>query len=111
MDNLENYRCKIKEQVDKWVLELEELKEKAEKVGTETARDLPEQIKKLEGKIDEGTAKLKELAEANEESWESIKTGFDSAWKSLSSGFKEAAENFKWEIDKDKDKDKDKGND
>ena len=111
MDNLENYRRKIKKQVDTWASELEELKEKAEKVGTETARDLPERIKKLEGKIDEGTAKLKELAEANEESWESIKTRFDSAWKSLSSGFKEAAENFKWEIDKDKDKDKDKGND
>ncbi len=92
MDNSENCHRKIQEQVDNWFSELEKLREKVETAGTEAAKDLPEQVKKLEGKIDEGTEKLKERSEVNKESWESIKSGFDSAWEFNSSGFKEAVD-------------------
>lgn len=101
MDNKERYRQKILEQLDQWISELKELRKKAEIAGAEAIENLPEHIKFLESKIEEGTARLRELAEMNEEAWEPLKEGFDSAWKSLSEGFKEAAIKFKWEKEKD----------
>jgi uncharacterized protein YaaN involved in tellurite resistance len=100
MDNLEKCRQKIQEQVDKWIAELERLRMKAEVEGAETIKNLPEYIKTLEIKIEEGSAKLKELAEINEEAWEPLREGIESAWKSLAEGFTEAAEKFKWEKEK-----------
>ena len=101
MDNKERYRRKIQEQLGEWIAELDKLRKKAEVVGAEAIENLPGHIKVLESKIEEGTAKLKELAEMNEEAWEPLKEGFDSAWKYLAEGFKEAALKFKWEKEKD----------
>ena len=100
MESKESYSKYLREQLEGWVAEVDELRKKAGSIGDEAVKNLPEQIKILESKIDEGREKLKELAETNEESWESLKGGFESAWKSLSAGFKEAGEKFKWEKDK-----------
>lgn len=101
MTDKESYRAYLQEQLDGWVEEVNALRKKAGTAGSEAMKNMPEQIKILEKKIDEGTAKLKELAETNEDAWESLKDGFQSAWKSLSAGFKDAATKFKWEKDKD----------
>jgi predicted nuclease with TOPRIM domain len=100
MADKEKIRRAIKEQVDEWASELNELRKKAGTAGSEAVKNLPEKIKILEIKIEEGTARLKELAETNEESWDALKDGFESAWESLSGGVKEAAAKFKWEKDK-----------
>lgn len=97
MEDKESYCRYLRGQLDQWVAEVKELKEKAKAAGAEVAKNLPEDIKDLENKIEEGTAKLKEVAEMNEESWEVLRDGFDSAWKSLAAGFKEAARQFKWD--------------
>lgn len=100
MDNKEKYRRKMQEQLDQWKADLERLKQEAAVVKKKAVENLPEQITELEQKIEEGTARLKVLAETNEESWEALKGGFDEAWKSLSTGFREAKEKFKWEKEK-----------
>lgn len=100
-NNKESYRRKMQEQVNEWIAELDRLRKKAETAGAEKIKNLPEQIKVLEGKIEEGRAKIKELAEMNEDSWESLKDGFETAWKALSAGVKDAAIKFKWEKEKD----------
>lgn len=100
MDNKENYLAYLREQLDGWVEELKELKDKAATAGKDVARNHPEQIKALEGKIDEGRKKLKEFAEVNEDSWDSLKDGLEKAWDSLAAGFREAAKKFKWEKEK-----------
>ena len=97
MENKESYSQYLQEQLNEWVKELNQLKEKAEHYGAKAYKNLPEQIKFLETKIDEGTVKIKEIAEMNEESWEALKNGIDSAWESLSAGFKEATAKFKWD--------------
>jgi len=101
MDSKERYRQKIQKQLDQWIAELDKLRKKAEDAGAEAIENLPEHIKVLESKIEEGTTRLKELAEMNEEAWEPLREGFDSAWKAISEGFKEAAVKFKWEKEKD----------
>ncbi|HSW35046.1 MAG TPA: hypothetical protein VLH18_00395 [Candidatus Limnocylindrales bacterium] len=100
MDNKESYRRKMQEQLDEWIAELDKLRKKAESAGADAVKNLPEQLKVLENKIEEGAEKIKELAEMNEEAFESLRAGFDSAWQSLSAGFKEAKTKFKWEKEK-----------
>jgi adenylosuccinate synthase len=100
MDNKDSYRTKIREQLDLWKKELKKLKQDTETTGAEVMKNLPDQIKILEKKIEEGTAKLNELVDTNEEAFVALREGIDSAWKSLSSGFSEAKEKFKWEKEK-----------
>ncbi len=97
MNDKERYLEYLQEQLDQWLAEVKELKEKARVGGSRAMKNLPDQIKVLECKVEEGSRKIKEIADANEESWESLKEGFDGAWKSLSAGFKDAAAKFKWE--------------
>lgn len=97
MSDKESYLKYLQEQLDQWIAELNVLREKAKVAGSKTIENMPDQIKILESKIEEGKKKVKEVADANEESWESLKEGFDGAWKSLSAGFKDAAAKFKWE--------------
>jgi hypothetical protein len=53
------------------------------------------EIKEIETKIEEGQTKLKELAEASGEAWESLKDGVNSAMDSLKSGIGDATSKFK----------------
>jgi hypothetical protein len=57
--------------------------------------DMNKQIRVLEGRIEDGKAKLSELTEASEDAWESIKEGVESAWGSLRSAATDAAAKFK----------------
>jgi DNA-binding ferritin-like protein len=96
MDNKESYRQKMQDQLDLWKEELKKLKAQAQSAGAETMKNLPEQMKVLENKIEEGAEKLKELVNANEEAFEALREGMDSAWEALASGFSDAKTKFKW---------------
>ncbi len=101
MENKEHYRRKLQKQLDEWKVDLEKLRGKAEAAGGEARKNLLEQVKVLESKIEEGTGRVKELAEMNEESWEALKEGFEKAWKALSEGFRDAKEKFQWKKEED----------
>ncbi len=99
MEKKEIYLNKVQEQLSEWKEELKVLHKQAETAGAEIAKGLPEQINILEQKIKEGSAKLKEVVDTNEEAFEALREGIDSAWKALSSGFEEARSKFRREKD------------
>jgi hypothetical protein len=53
------------------------------------------QAEELESKIEEGKKKLSELADASDDTWESMKDSIDSKWKSLKAAFNDAVSKFK----------------
>lgn len=85
------YQQKQKAQLDEWKAEIDKLRAKASKASAETQLELNKQIKMLDGKLDEGKAKLAELADASGEAWDALKDGVDNAWKSLKSGVRDAS--------------------
>lgn len=85
------YQQKQKAQLDEWKAEIDKLRAKASKASAETQLELNKQIKMLDGKLDEGKAKLAELADASGDAWDSLKDGVDNAWKSLKSGVRDAS--------------------
>ena len=95
MDDKELYQQKKQAQLDEWKAELDKLKAKAAEASADRKIELNKDIKHLEGKIDEGKAKLAEIEDASAEAWTSIKDGVDSAWDSMKHAFRDAASKFK----------------
>jgi len=52
-------------------------------------------IKALKNKIQEGKAKLSQLAKASDDAWDSIKDGVETTWDSLKHAFSDATSKFK----------------
>ena len=95
MNEKELYQQKMQARLDEWKAEIARLKAKASGASADVQLEVNRKIETLEGKIEEGKAKLAELAEAGEDAWESIKDGVESAWDSLKSAAADAASKFK----------------
>lgn len=95
MSEKELYQQKKQAQLDEWKAEVDKLKAKASGASADAQLEMNKHIKVLESKIEEGKAKLSELAKTGEDAWESIKDGMESAWGSLKSAVSDAASKFK----------------
>jgi len=95
MNEKELYQQQKQAQLDEWKAEVDKLKAKASAASADVQMELNKQIEALEGKIENGKAKLAEVADASEDAWESIKDGVESAWDSMKSAFNDAAAKFK----------------
>ena len=95
MNDKELYQQKMQARLDEWKAEVDRLKAKASGASADVQLDMNKQIRVLERSIEEGKAKLTELAEASEDGGESIKDGVESAWDSLKSAATDAAAKFK----------------
>jgi len=95
MNDKELYQQKKQAQLDIWKAEVDKLKAKASKASADTQLELNKQFEALEGKIEDGKAKLAEIAEASDDAWESIKDGVESAWDSIKFALSEAVDKFK----------------
>lgn len=90
MTDKELFKQKKQAQLDTWKAEVDKLKAKAADSSADAQLELKKQISELEGRIEEGKAKLSSLADAGEEKWESMKEDAEAAWASIRSGFEEA---------------------
>lgn len=95
MNEKELYQQEKQAQLDEWKADIDKLKAKASGAGADAQIELNKQVKALEGKIEEGKAKLAEIADASEDAWESIKDGVESAWDSMKSAFSETVDKVK----------------
>jgi septal ring factor EnvC (AmiA/AmiB activator) len=100
MSDKETYQKKMQAQLDEWKTEIGKLKTKAAGAGEKAAGALNDKIKTLEEKVAQGKTKLKELAGATEEAWESIKDGMESLWAFLKKNVKETVDKLDKEADK-----------
>ncbi|WP_226702425.1 coiled coil domain-containing protein [Microbulbifer elongatus] len=95
MDDKELYQQKKQAQLDQWKAELDKLKAEAAEASADRKMKLNKEVEHLEGKVEEGKAKLAEIEDASEDAWASIKEGMDSAWDSMKHAFSDAASKFK----------------
>jgi chromosome segregation ATPase len=95
VNNKELYQQKVEAQLDEWKAEVDRLRAKAAGASADRQLEMNRQIEDLEGRIEDGQAKLAELADTSEDAWESIKDGFESAWDSLRAAFDDAASKFR----------------
>lgn len=89
------YIEKLKEKLDEWDTEIDELEEKAQKTRADLKFELEDQLVALRHKRDNARMKLSEIKEASEGAWEDLKEGADEAWDSLKAGIEKAWSHFK----------------
>ncbi len=95
MNDRELYHQKKQAQLDEWKADIQRLRAKASGDSADAQLRLNREIDKLEGRIGEGKTKLAEIANASEDTWESIKDGVESVWDSIKSAFSDVAAKFK----------------
>lgn len=95
MSDKDDYVQKMQAHLQEWMAEVDRFKATAAKAGADSQQEMERQIQALEGKINEGQAKLAELRDTSEEAWKDVKGGLDSAWEDLKTGFSDAAAKFK----------------
>ena len=95
MNDKELYMQKLQARIDEWRADADKLKAKASGASADVQLDINKQVRVLERNIEEGKAKLAELAATSEDAWESIKDGVESAWDSLRSAATDAVAKFK----------------
>ncbi|MDX1302872.1 hypothetical protein [Photobacterium sp.] len=95
MSKKELYKQKMQAQLDEWEAEVDSFKAKASGASADTQLELIKKINALKGKIEQGKAKLAEVAEASDDAWESIKGGVDSAMDSLKAAVNDAKAKLK----------------
>lgn len=95
MSKKELYKQKMQAQLDEWEAEVDRFKAKASGASANVQLEMNKEINALKGKIEQGKTKLAEMADASEDTWESIKEGVDSAWDSLKAAVSDAKAKFK----------------
>jgi len=95
MSTKEAYKQKVEAELELAQAKLAEFKAKA-KIATADARiKYTKQVDDLEQKIDATKAKLKELGEASEDTWERLKDGVESTWNALRTTVRDATAKHK----------------
>ncbi len=95
MSDRELYQQKRKAQLDEWRAEVAKLRAKASGARADAQLEMNEKIKVFESRIEEGKAKLSQLADSSDDAWDSLKDGVESAWDTLKSAAADAAGKFK----------------
>jgi hypothetical protein len=95
MNDKELYQKKKQAQLDEWQAEVDLLKARAAGARADAQLKMNKKINSLEIKIQEGKAKLSQLAKSSDDAWDSIKDGVETAWDSLKHAFSDATSKFK----------------
>ena len=95
MSSKEAYKQKIEAELNLAKAKLAELKAQADSSAADARIKYAAQFEELEQKVDATKAKLKELGEASEDTWERLKDGVESSWDALSTAVRSAAAKFK----------------
>jgi len=89
------YQLQKQAQLDDWKVELDAHKAMIREANGDEKFDLDALIQSLEINIDQIRIKLAEVADANEETWDSIKDSVEHAWSSLKSDLSDLAAKLK----------------
>lgn len=93
--NKEAYKQKIEAELELAQAKLSELKAKAKSKVADTRIEYDKHAAELEHHVTTTRTKLKELADASDDAWESLKGGVETSWNSLSAAMKNAVSKLK----------------
>ena len=94
MTTRHEYIEKLKDKLDEWDADIDELEASAKKTTTDLKSEFKDQLASLRVKRDLAKLKLSEIMDSSEEAWEDIKDGADEAWNSLKDAIEKAQSHF-----------------
>ncbi|HEX5361579.1 MAG TPA: hypothetical protein VFW49_10895 [Fluviicoccus sp.] len=90
MTTKELYTQKLQAQLDEWKADIAKLKARAEGESADAQLALHKQVESLERGVAEAEKKLRELAAASEEAWDTVSNNIEAAWHSLKTAVTDA---------------------
>ncbi|MFH0782280.1 MAG: hypothetical protein V2B20_10065 [Pseudomonadota bacterium] len=97
MNTKQVFKEKMEAEVARAQTELARFRSRGMAFTAEAKDKHDEHVAELERKLDTTKLKLRELGEAEEHVWESLKDGVEQTWGALQSALQDAVENFKTE--------------
>lgn len=94
MSTKQAYKQKLDAQMNEWRAEIDKLRAKFNKADADTKIETEKEIGQLEARFEAAKAKMRELSDAGDEAWESLRKGIDSSFDSMKSAFQEAKAKF-----------------
>lgn len=94
MTSRHEYIDKLKEKLDEWDADIDELEARAQNTKTELEFEIKDQITALKVRRDIMKLKLNEIRDSSEEAWEDIKVGAEEAWADVKEAMKKAKSHF-----------------
>ena len=95
MSTKEAYKQKVQADVELAQAKLAQLKAEAKSAAADAGIKYEKQMGELEKGVEDTKAKLKELADASDDTWESFKDGVENAWDKLSSAVEDTTDKVK----------------
>lgn len=90
MEQKEEYRRKLEEQLKEWNARLEELKTRSEKMGAEARAEMERRIETLRSRRGEVQERLDALRDSGETAWGHLRGGLEKAFDDLKTGVSDA---------------------
>lgn len=90
MTDREAYKMKLAAELEGVEANLLRMKASAKSSAASAQIEYNKRIAQLEEKIAAAKARLSEIGDATDETWESVKAGLESAWSSIAESVKEA---------------------
>jgi len=90
MDKRTEYVEKLSAQMVEWDMQIDLLKDKAERATPEVKFEYSKEIATLQLKRDEAAIKLQGLSAASDNEWEDLKTGAEQIWDEVRTIFRNA---------------------
>jgi len=94
MTSRHEYIDKLKDKLDEWDADIDELEDRAQKAKANLKFELEDQIKTLKLKHDIAKLRLAEIKDASEEAWVDVKAGAEEAWADFKDALEKAKSHF-----------------
>ena len=91
MTSKEEYRVKLQEVMDRWRLEIDDLRGEAEKLDENSRGEHEQKIADLQDRITKIQSKLDQLNEQGEALWDKVKAEVEAILKSMGEGLEKVA--------------------
>ena len=89
------FQQKLETQLKEWDAKFDALKAKAQEARAEIRADVEKQIEALAGKRAAAQAKILELRQRTEDTWEDLKTGAEKIWEEMHEALDRIVSRFK----------------
>jgi predicted nucleic acid-binding Zn-ribbon protein len=97
MSGRDEYVEKMKQQLDEWNAELDNLEAKVQDVGEDLKAKYEVKIKEVREKRAKGEEKLREIIDSGEDAWEGLKGEAERAWTAFKDGVKTVRSHYQKE--------------
>jgi uncharacterized coiled-coil DUF342 family protein len=89
------YRQKYEAQIREWEAKVEEMRARADRMDAEARLEMRPHFEAVHARIDAAKARLRDIGDAAEDTWEEMKMNADQAWQDFKSSVEGAYDAFR----------------